>query len=381
MELRLMAAVTGGLEGVNVAGLCRAEGVSRKTFYKWRARYVGEGLDGLEERSRRPQRSPGRYGTGVEDSVVNWHKELAGRGLDAGPATIRFYLSQHSEVPAPSEATIWRMLSRRGFVTPTPSKRPRSSYRRFEADRPNQRWQTDFTCWTLRDGTEVEILNFLDDHSRVALRSTACLHVTTEAVCAHFDTAATAWGLPTTMLSDNGLVFSGKLRGFEVAFEAHLRAKGIVAITSRPYHPQTCGKVERFQQTQKRWLNALRPRPATLEALQHALDRFNDHYNYLRPHRGIGRVTPITRWGDSAAAVPTRQALHAPRSHHNAVINAHGQANLRRWCIKVGLAHAGQPAHIVIDGHHAAIWIAGQLVRELTLDPTRRYQPLKPRPR
>jgi len=145
MDVRLVAAVTGG--EVNVAALCRERGISRDTFYRWRARYRAEGLAGLEPRSSAPRTSPGRTPVEVEDAVIALRKTLEEGGLDAGASTIRWHLVQRRAAVVPSAATIWRILVRRGFVTPQPAKRPTTSWRRFEAAAPNELWQTDATKW------------------------------------------------------------------------------------------------------------------------------------------------------------------------------------------------------------------------------------------
>jgi transposase InsO family protein len=376
MDVRLLAALTAdSLDGINVRQLCRQRAVSPKTFYKWRARYRAEGLAGLEPQSRRPVRSPNRLSPVTEDVIVELRKRLADEGLDAGPGTIHWHLVNRSRIrPVPSEATIWRALVRRGMVTPQPAKRPRSSWRRFEADHPNECWQIDATDWALADGTGVEIINLLDDHSRVAVGSVAVASTTTEAAWAAFSAAAETWGLPTRCLSDNGLAFSGRLRGFEVAFEIRLRAAGIHPVTSRPYHPQTCGKVERFQQTLKKWLRA-RPPADTGAALQAQLGQFLAYYNHQRPHRGIGRVVPYQRWAATPRVAPDGQPLPAPQRRVSLRVSANGTIEARPYEIGLGIEHAGRPGEVVLDGTHATVFVDGKLVRHLTLDPGRRYQP------
>jgi transposase InsO family protein len=376
MDVRLLAAVTGSLEKVNVRALCRERGVSPKTFYKYRARFAAEGLAGLEERSRRPKRSPARVSAEVENAIVKLRKELGNKGADGGAATIRWNLERHTQIRPPSEATIWRILVRRGFVVPEPKKRPKASLRRFEATAPNECWQVDVTEWTLATGAVVEILNLLDDHSRFVPGSRALARVTTENAWESFLAVAQRWGLPTRCLSDNGLVFTGRLHGMEVEFERQLRAAGVLKVNARPYHPQTCGKVERFQQTEKKWLRARRPPPATIEELQAALDAFTDYYNHDRPHRGIGRVTPWERFSASPPATPG-EALPRPQRHVRVVVNQTGKLDVRPWQIGLGLEYAGQAAEVVLDGTHATVFIEGRLVRYLELDPTRRYQPTR----
>lgn len=243
-------------------------------------------------------------------------------GSDAGPGSIQWHLGRRRAelgvVRVPAEATIWRILTRRGFVIPEPRKRPKSSLRRFEASAPNEMWQTDATKWTIQIG-QVEILTFLDDHSRRVARSRAVLTATTDNTWETFLEAVAVCGLPSGVLSDNGLNFSGRLRGFEVAFEINLRAGGVRPITSRPYHPQTCGKIERFHQTLKKWL-AKKPMAADLDELQTQLDEFVVFYNTCRPHRGIGRVTPQERWDSRPALVnaghPLPNVQRAIPDHH-----------------------------------------------------------------
>lgn len=375
MDARLVAAVSGSGVGVNVAGLCRQLGVSRQSFYKWRARYRAEGLAGLEERSRRPARSPGRVGSGTEEVIVEWRKKLVEQGLDAGAATIRWHLDRDGIGGLPSEATIWRVLVRRGFVVAQPSKRPRRAGRRFAAERPNERWQADHTDWVLAGGQEVQVLNLIDDCSRLCVASVAAPTVNSGMLWATFWAAGQAYGLPASCLTDNGLVFSGKLRGFEVDFEIRLRQAGIRAITSRPYHPQTCGKVERFQQTLKKWLAARAKRLATIAQLQAELDRFADYYNHQRPHRALGRATPAERWSATPADGPG-ETLPAPQRRSLIHVDQRGCIGYaRRWVIHLGVEHIGQPAYVIAEGDHLTVFIHDQLVRSLQIDPARVYQP------
>jgi transposase InsO family protein len=374
MELRLMAAVSGRLEGVNVSRLCRELGVTTKTFYKWRRRFDAEGLAGLTARSRRPKRSPARTSVEVEDRIVELRKQLDDVGLDAGAATICWHLGRAGVGPVPSEATVWRILSRRGFVSPAPKKRPRASWRRFEAATANELWQIDGTDWSLVDDTPVKIINVIDDHSRYVPASHAAPGETSEAAWAAFSGGVREIGMPSGCLSDNGLAFSGRLRGFEVAFEINLRDVGVRAITSAPYHPQTCGKVERFQQTLKKWLRN-QPAVATLGELQTQLDQFRGYYNHQRPHRAIGRVTPAERLHRSPRLQPTAQPAHALQRHVDTIVDVSGVIELRRWRIGIGVDYARQPAEVYLDGTHANVFINGNLVRHLKLNPEREYQP------
>jgi len=298
------------VEGRSKSAVARDYGISRRWVITLVQRFLTEGTDGLRPRSRRPANSPQRTPVHIENEIVAIRKELDRDGHDAGAATIAHHLrTRHGHTPAAS--TIWRILTARGFVTPQPHKRPKSSYIRFAAEQPNERRQTDITHWALADGSHVEILNILDDHSRLALASRTRRVFTAETVEAVFDETTTRHGNPATLLSDNGAVFTGApRRGGRVALEVTLHARGITAAHSRPYHPQTCGKVERFHQTLKKHLTTRAP-ARTLPALQAQLDAFVSYYNNIRPHRALHRMTPAQAYTARPKAGPTGNPLHA----------------------------------------------------------------------
>ena len=374
----VMAFVAG--ESVNVAAVCRDCGISRKTFYKYAARCRAEGSAGFERRSTRPHRSPQAVMAEVDDAVVELRKRLVDEGLDHGATTIQWHLGRDRRFQAgvPSVATVHRILVRRGFVTAQPSKRPKSSWRRFEAPAPNEWWQIDATEWPTCEGMG-NVFNIIDDHSRLACRSRAVVTDSSEEAWTTFCEAAARWGLPAGVLSDNGLCFSGKLRGFEVLFEAKLRDAGVRPITGRPYHPQTTGKVERFQQTLKRWLrrqDRRRGLARNIAELQARLDEFVDYYNLQRPHQGIDRATPSARWQATPAATAGDPLPHpTPRpAAHQTTVTPQGTVRAGRWTISVGSEWAGCSATVVLDDRYATVFAQGELVRHLKLDPTRTYQ-------
>ena len=371
MDVRLKAAVAS--RGLNVSAFCREYGISRDRFYVFRARHEKEGLEGLQPRSRAPKSSPQRISTEMEDLIVEVRKELDELGVDHGPGTIQWHLQQRKLRAVPSEATIWRVLTRRGFIVPQPRKRPKSSYRRFEASAPNELWQADCIDWTIATGV-VKILTFLDDHSRMALRVKALPAATSVATWEAFCEACERFGVPVSQLSDNGTNFSGRLRGYEVEFERELRAIGVVPRTSRPYHPQTCGKVERFQQTLKKWLRN-QPMAADLDELQAQLDWFVEYYNNRRPHRGIGRVTPMQRWNATPPAINLGIALPSPTQHATSVVDNNGIAAAGPYRVGVGSRYKGRTARIDFDDTHMAVFIDHRLVRAFVIDPSRYYQP------
>jgi transposase InsO family protein len=372
------------VEGRSKSEVARAYGLSRRWVITLVQRYLAEGDAGLVPRSRRPLTSPHRTAVNVEDEIVTIRKQLERDGHEAGAATIAFHLEQrHGHAPAIS--TIWRILSQRGFVTPQPHKRPKNSYVRFEAAQPNERWQADITHWALADGTDVEILNMLDDHSRLCVDSHALGVFKGHNVDRRFRHSAAIYGDPAAVLTDNGAVFTGRYRRQgRVALEVTLHARGIQLCHSRPYHPQTCGKVERFHQTLKKWLTR-QPPAATLRQLQAQLDIFRHYYNNTRPHRALGRRTPAQAYNARPKATPTGTPLHAGhwRIRHDR-IDTTGvftlRHNSRLHHIGIGRRHAG--TNILVLVHDLDIRVLttdGELLRELALDPTHDYQP-QPKP-
>jgi transposase InsO family protein len=340
-----------------------------------------KGKRDLEPRSRRPHRSPQRTSEELQDEIIELRKELSDLGLDAGAQTIAVHLERrHRGGPIPSAATIWRILSRRGFVTPQPHKRPRSSYVRFSAEMPNERWQADITHWRLVGGTEVEIVDVIDDHSRFLVASVAKGVFKAADVVASFHEAASANGLPASLLTDNGAVFTAAPRKGLCAIELETAALGIRYHHSSPYHPQTCGKVERVHQTLKRWL-AKHDQAATIEDLQAELDRFRTYYKEVRPHRAIGRRTPAEAFGSRPKATPSLPGLEVP--NHVQVrrdkIDITGVITLRhnsRLHIGLGRRLAGTRVLALIDGLRVRVITEDdELIRELTPNPDRDYQP------
>ena len=202
------------VEGRTKSEVARDYGVSRYWVHQLVRRYQAEGEAAFQARSRRPHTSPQAVGPQIEDRIIRVRKQLSRHGLDAGAETIRFHLQRDRSVDrVPAVSPLWRFLPRRGFVTPQPQKRPRSSLIRFEADQPNERWQADITHWHLADGTDVEICDIVDDHSRLAVAAHALRVFKAADVVDVFDTAFTRWGLPASVLTDNGAVFTANPRG------------------------------------------------------------------------------------------------------------------------------------------------------------------------
>jgi transposase InsO family protein len=379
MDIRAVTAMPGQIE--NVSAFCRDHQTSRQSFYKWRRRFREHGLAGLEERPRRPLRSPGQTVAAVEEAVLRKRKQLIELGLDHGPQSIVWAL-QRDGVRVPSRSTVWRILTRHGVIVAQPQKRPKSATKRFCFTRPNECWQSDWTQWSLADGTAVAIAGTLDDHSRylTALQASRG-QGTAELVWSVMLAAITECGIPAMSLTDNGFVYTGRLRAFESAFESNLRALGTRTINSTPGHPQTCGKIERFWQTLKKWLRA-RSAPATLTDLNALLARFRDFYNHQRPHRALRGATPAEAFTATAKARPAERPLPEPVfvSRHT-VGEQSGKLHVAPYRVNVGLRWAGHACDVIRQGDHIAIFSSTTLVRELIADPTREYQPSAPNTR
>ena len=231
------------IEGRSASEVAETYGVSRSWVYELVAGYRLEGEAAFAPRSKRPHSSPSAIDAELVDAICRQRLRLEKAGLDAGPETIAWHLAQDGITAAPT--TIWRTLVRQNLVTPEPRKRPRNSYRSFEAELPNELWQTDFTHWPLADGSDTEILTFLDDHSRKVLCCIAHHTVTGPAVVQAFTETIAIYGLHVAVLSDNGLVYTARFVGGINAFETHLASLGVTKINSTPYHPQTRGKEHR----------------------------------------------------------------------------------------------------------------------------------------
>jgi transposase InsO family protein len=369
------------VEGRSQSEVARAYGVSQPWVSRLVARYRAEGDAAFQPRSRRPKSSPNATGPAVVDLVVRLRKELTELGTDAGPHTIAWHLQHHHQIRL-STATISRILTRTGQVVPDPFKRPKASLRRFAAEQPNETWQTDFTHWRLTGVRDVEILNILDDHSRYLLACVAYPTVTGKAVKVLFEKTIAAHGIPASVLSDNGLVFTTRFaggKGGRNGLETLLAHHGIKQKNSSPNHPQTCGKVERFHQTLKQWL-AARPRAATVQALQAQLDAFADYYNHHRPHRAIGRQVPAAAYTARPKATPSGPGTPAHDRVRKDIVDDTGKVTLRYQgrLYKIGIGRTHARTHILLLVQDLDIRIidhaTGELLRELTLDPTRRYQ-------
>jgi len=322
---------------------------------------------------------------------VRLRKDLAGQGLDAGPDTIAWHLEHHHGITV-SLSTIARTLTRQNLAGPEPKKRPKASYIRFAAEFPNELWQSDFTHYPLTGPdaqlTDCEVITWIDDHSRFVLGCTAHTTITARIVVATFAESAGQHGYPSSTLTDNGMVYTVRLHsrllaGGRTMFETELRRLGIRQRNSRPGKPTTCGKVERFQQTLKKWLRAQPVQPATLPELQALIDRFIDIYNHRRPHRSLPkRCTPATAYIARPKVTPAtdRTADTHDRTRHD-IVDTTGKLTLRvdGRLIHLGIGRAHARTRVLVLVHDLDVRVinhaTGELLAEHAIDLTSNYQP------
>jgi transposase InsO family protein len=366
------------VEGRSVRAVAAATGRSKSWVHRHVALYRAGGDEALVPLKRGPKVPANLTSAVLEDQIVAWRKRLAEDGLDAGARTIAWHLSREG-AEVPSLSTIHRVLRRRGFVVPQPQKRPRSSWARFESDLPNETWQSDMTHWHLDDEEPVEIVNFIDDYSRAVLASVAVPVATAPEVVRIFYEAAGQWGLPRSVLSDNGAIYTCAYRGSHTGMEIELASLGITFKHGKPYHPQTQGKVERYHLTLKKWLRK-KPPAATLAELQAQIDRFVHIYNEERPHSARG-CPPMQAWRalDKATIEIDGQPLLAHTKVRRDRVDKTGSFTLRYRSklhhVGVGRAYQGKRVLILMaDLDVRVIDEDGSMIRHFELDPSVDYQ-------
>jgi len=301
MSRRKELVVLALLDGANVSELCRRAGISRKTGYKWLRRYLQGGDDSLHDRSKRPHRSPNRTDSEMEQVVV----ELRGEHPTKGAHVLARMLRDRGYDGVPSKSTITAVLRRHGLIDPTESAK-RQPYKRFEHDQPNQMWQMDFKGHVGMSRDRCHPLTVLDDHSRFNIGLRACGNESTQTVRDQLTLIFRNYGMPMSMLMDNGSPWGHDFDHPFTLLTVWLIQLGIKVVHSRPYHPQTLGKLERFHRSLKAELLAGR----TYTDLQHCqadFDRWRDSYNLQRPHHALDLDTPASRYTPSSRSFP--QAL------------------------------------------------------------------------
>jgi transposase InsO family protein len=312
--------------GANRSELCRRFGVSRSNGYKWHGRYQAEGLNGLEERSRRPHSSPDRTPPEIEARVLAMRAEHPAWG----GRKIHRVLKDEGLAEAPAPSTITAILRRGGVLNGPGADEPRD-WTRFEREAPNELWQMDFKGHFALERGRCHPLTVLDDHSRYALEIGACANEQARTVRQRLEQVFRRYGLPRRMLSDNGSPWgtSGRGRDPYTALAVWLLDLDVSLGHGKAYHPQTQGKIERFHRSLKAEVLAGRTFESLAE-VQAALDAWRQVYNTKRPHEGIGLVTPDTRYRMSARSLPER--IEPPEYEPQAIVRkvqAEGKIHFR----------------------------------------------------
>lgn len=380
MDVRLaIAAFEAVDEGeLSITEMCLRLGISRDTFYRYRARVAQEGIVGVLPRSSRPLGSPNQTGPEMTALIVAMRAQLLAEGWDAGARSIRARLLRTGHAEVPSDRTVHRVLVRAGLVEPAPAKRPRSSFKRFEHADPNGCWQLDGTGWHLADGTLVCILRLVDDHSRLVLATRAAPGETTVEALALLHTAIARHGRPVMLLQDGGTAFTGRRarsRDGISTFERTLRDLGINPVVASPHHPQTCGKKERDWQPLKKWL-AAQPSATNLEELQRLLDAYDVLFNTERPHQGIAMATPEERYQARTKAEPAPGPRPAPVTITERTARKNGLIELGEgYRINLGYEWTGATLTVVRNDDDVVVLQGAKTIRRLTIDRNCKFQP------
>lgn len=346
MSLRQEFVLLAQQEGSNRRELCRRFGISPQTAYKWLARYAELGDAGLSDRTRRPQHSPTHTAAELEQAVIalrQQHPAWGGRKISRRLSDLG-----HAQVPAPS--TVTSILHRHGLITPEASAAA-MRWQRFEHAEPNQLWQMDFKGdFALGGGLRCSPLTVIDDHSRFNVVLAACTCTQTAIVQRHLRDAFERYGLPLRLNTDNGAPWGSPSQpGQLTSLGVWLIRLGVQLSYSRPAHPQTNGKDERFHRTLK--AEALAGRHfATCELVQQALDAWRTVYNCERPHQAIDLATPVTRYRSSPRPYP---AMLAPIEYgpDDLIVNVgwNGELRFKHRRFKLSNALHGLPVALRPD--------------------------------
>jgi len=327
--------------GTNIKALCERFQVSRKTYYKWRRR-VDEQAGALANQSRRPHRSANETSPEMAKKIV----ELRHKYPTWGARKIAARLDVLGELEVPAVSTIHAVLKRNGLIVAL-SPEKQSAWRRFEHEAPNQLWQMDFKGWfATDDGSHCHSLTVLDDHSRYVVCLQACGNQRTETVKQHLTTTFRQYGMPEWMTMDNGPPWGNDLNHPYTPLTAWLMRLGIGVSHSRPYHPQTQGKDERFHRT----LKADVLQSHGFRNLQHVQEKFDPYrhvYNYERPHQALSMAVPASRYQISARSFPEAlPAIEYDEIDQVRRVMPKGFLWFQKKRIGVGKAFAGNPVAI-----------------------------------
>jgi len=325
-------------KAVSFTELCQRYGISRKTGYKWLDRYRQQGSEGLADHSRRPKKSPGQLAEAKEQALVS----LRSTYPSWGARKIRRLLKNQGEKTLPASSTITAVFHRHGLIDAS-SKAAKPNWHRFEREVPNSLWQMDFKGPLATVGGSAQALTVLDDHSRFNLCLKALPDQTRESVQPTLTETFRLYGLPNSMIMDNGSPWGRDLAHPYTRLTVWLMRLRISVSHSRPYHPQTMGKDERFHGTLIRELLMGRQWQDILD-LQAAFDPFRHQYNFIRPHDALGLEVPASRYQVSLRPFPESLPLI---EYDSGVmvrkVQQKGEIHFKGKTLKVGHAFSGYP--------------------------------------
>jgi transposase InsO family protein len=366
-EQRYQAVLAVIADGLGVSQVAGKIGVSRQTLHAWLARYEAEGLEGLRDRSHRPDRCPHQMPAEVEAVCL----ELRRSRPYWGPRRLVFELDKRGVAPLPSASAVYRALLRAGMIDPLTRDRRSRKWKRWERGRPMELWQMDVVGgFALADGTHAKALTGIDDHSRMCVSARLMAAERTRAVCEALRAALGSYGVPEQILTDNGKVFTGRFfhPPVEVLFDRICRENGIEHLLTQPRSPTTTGKIERFHRSLRAEFLAEQRPFTTLKTAQKALDEWVGYYNTARPHQALDMATPAQRFttaARAAEAIAPTEALDERTGDDwvSRKVCANGIVCVAWQQVSVGRHRAGERCDVHIDGDVLRLWIGNDLVK------------------
>jgi transposase InsO family protein len=345
--------------GATVTDVARRYGIDRRTLHRWLLRYAGEGLGALSDRSSKPDRCPHQIPPELEARIV----ELRRRHPDWGPRTILNKLRRELEHP-PSRSAIYRCLVRHRLIDPKPRRRRRDDYIRWERSRAMELWQMDVMGSVyLSDRTQLSVVTGIDDHSRFCVIAKLVPRATARPVCDALLEALTTYGIPESILTDNGKVFTGKLarKPATVLFDRICLNNGIKHILTAPYSPTTTGKIERLHKTMRKEFFSQHTFDS-IEQAQDGLDAWVVDYNNEREHQALGDVPPIRRF-ELAASIKLEvidgdvdnNAEPSTRKTINRRVDPAGRISILKHRYHVGRHLAGES--VVVEAKDGLLYV------------------------
>jgi transposase InsO family protein len=361
-EQRYKAVLAVIAAGRTISEVATDWGVCRRTMHRWLARYEGEGLEGLGDRSHRPAHCPHQMPATIEAMVLEMR-----RGHPYwGARRIAFELARKRVEPVPSESAVYRCLVRAAVIDPISRRRRRETWKRWERGGPMELWQLDVVHgFLLADGTTAKALTGIDDHSRFCVLARLMTRERTQAVCDGFSSALRTYGVPAQVLTDNGKVFSGRFAQppVEVLFDRICRENGVDHILTEPRSPTTTGKIERFHRTLRIEFNT-RQMFRNLKTAQEALDEWVSYYNTKRPHQALADATPESRFN----RVRARRELES-RPERNGeqwvtrTVASNGIVSVSYQQVCVGKHHGGRPCDVLVSDDLLQFWVGSELLK------------------